>query len=144
MIPDGKGVLGLPMRLAVAIIVVSVCVPSLAYAAESFRTDTDVSDAATEVEKMVDAADTVYYSGSGSVRTVDVSLPSGCEIVVGGDGADAYTLRIIRGGNTEKTVYTERPAVKFLNGPVTVSGDSELRFECTSENGVYGVKVSYA
>ena len=43
---DRRGVLGLPMRLAVAMVIVSVCVPSLVYATETFKADSDVSEAA--------------------------------------------------------------------------------------------------
>ena len=67
---DRRGVLGLPMRLAVAMVIVSVCVPSLVYATETFKADSDVSEAASEVEKMVSAADSVYYSGYGNTCTM--------------------------------------------------------------------------
>lgn len=140
---DRRGVLGLPMRLAVAMVIVSVCVPSLVYATETFKADSDVSEAASEVEKMVSAADSVYYSGYGSTCTIYVSIPAGCEIIIGGEDQDAYTMRVTYDGDVKKTVYTQRPMIQFLGGPVTVTGSPELRFECVSEGGIYGVKVTY-
>lgn len=138
---DGRGVLGLPMRLAVAMVILSVCVPSLVYASETFKEDAEVSDASAEVEKMVSAADTVYYSGCGSRCTVSVSIPSGCEVTIGGEEQDMYTIRIVQGGEVRKTVYTDHPIVRFVGGPVTVSGSLDLVFECVRENGVYGVRT---
>ena len=92
---------------------------------------------------MVSAADSVYYSGYGSTCTIYISIPAGCEIIIGGEDQDAYTMRVTYDGDVKKTVYTQRPMIQFLGGPVTVTGSPELRFECVSEDGIYGVKVTY-
>ncbi len=141
---DRRGVIGLPVRLAVAVAVLSVCVPSLVYASETFEADADVSDASAEVEKMISAADTVYYSGCGSRCTVSVSIPPGCEVAVGGERQDAHTVRIIRNGEVAKTVYTDHPVIRFVGGPAVFSGSLDMVFECVGGGGVYGVRVMSA
>ena len=66
------------------------------------------------------------------------TLP-GYEITLGGEGAEAYCIKVSdpRGGET--LTYMDRPAAKFLN-TVTLTGSCTLELVCQAEP-EYGIRA---
>ncbi|NLU45690.1 MAG: hypothetical protein GXX87_01940, partial [Euryarchaeota archaeon] len=83
----------------------------------------------------------VYYMGAGSACAVDVSLPAGCMMAVGGEGTDAYSIGIFLDGVEKDRIYLERPLVRILGDGLDVHGKSRISVECVRLDGVYGVSV---
>ena len=101
----------------------------------------DLMQPENEASKLKDAASLVYYRGVENIVTVDLSLgPDDC-LMVGGEGADAYTNRIVRNGEVEKRIYIDHPEFPFLGGTTAISGTGPVKLECVFEDGIAGVRV---
>ena len=69
---DRRGVVELPIKLMVVMILLTLMMPMLSNAAESSERDMNCSVAVREAERINDSLRTVYFSGAGSAVTVDV------------------------------------------------------------------------
>lgn len=136
-----KGVIGLPVRLTVAFLIISISVPVLTGMAADLKEDNAVMSASKEADRIADAVSRVYYMGAGSACAVDVSLPAGCMMAIGGEGTDAYSIGIFLDGVEKDRIYLERPLVRILGDGLDVHGKSRISVECVRLDGVYGVSV---
>ena len=136
---DGKGVTGFPWRISLAFLLVALCVPPLAGLAEGFQDTADGCEIQTEIEQITNSASTVYFGGAGTSLSIALSLLPGYEITLGGEGAEAYCIKVSgpRGGET--LTYMDRPAAKFLN-TVTLTGSCTLELVCQAEP-EYGIRA---
>lgn len=123
---DSKGVMGMPIRLSVAFLIIALCIPILYGAVEDFEDETDVASAESEAKRIVDAATSVHYQRLGASAVVDISLVSGCEMVID-PSADAGGIRIMRNGELKDTVYCQRPPLMFVGEPLIITGPMTLR-----------------
>ena len=139
---DARGILGLPLKLAVAMLVMAAMVPLVAGMVSTAEDSLSSADAQSDAESLADAASRAYYGGEGTSVAVSVSLQSGQSILMGGDGGLEYVLRITDGGEEVSRVYITAPAVPVLGGVTEVSGDALVTFTCATVDGVYGVTVS--
>ena len=135
---DGKGVTGFPWRISLAFLLVALCVPPLAGLAEGFQDTADGCEIQTEIEQITNSASTVYFGGAGTSLSIDLSILPGYEITLGGEGAEAYCIKVSdpRGGET--LTYMDHPAAKFLN-TVTLTGSCTLELVCEAEP-EYGIR----
>ena len=136
---DGKGVTGFPWRISLAFLLVALCVPPLAGLAEGFQDTADGCEIQTEIEQITNSASTVYFGGAGTSLSIDLSILPGYEITLGGEGAEAYCIKVSdpRGGET--LTYMDCPAAKFLN-TVTLTGSCTLELVCEAEP-EYGIRA---
>lgn len=132
---DRRGVLGMPARLAVAFLIVALCVPVLVEAVDSFREDSDLSLAGREADRIAGAAASVHYQDEGSSVLVDVDVPGGCELVIDPD-SDPYGIGVVRHGELKDTVRCTRPALTFVGDSLTVTGPATLRVSSAGSNEV--------
>ncbi len=139
---DRRGVLGLPFRLAIAFLIVGLCVPPLVAAVEHFQLQTDLAEVDTEVGRIADAAARVYYAGANNSCRLDVYIDPNCTVVIGGTGGDAYAITVYSRDEEVAKTYLERPPVPLLGTAVTVNGPATLQFLCLNLDGKYGVAVS--
>lgn len=133
--------MGLPVRMGIALVILALAAPSLVAAAEHFDREAEVSELRLAADTVYDAAGRVWYSGSGGCETVEVSVPSGCSIVFGGDGADAWSYALYRNGEMVSREYPESPGVRFI-GLTEVTGTGDVKVACTTIDGGYGVVVT--
>lgn len=133
-----RGVLGMPVRLAMAILILALCVPPLAAAVEDYRGDNVAAEASDDAEAIAGAAAAIYYEGEGSSATVHYSLPDGCTVEIGGEGQDAFTVRVVSGGETQHMVSSDHPTVRYLN-PLTLTGSGDIRLVCGNDDIGYGI-----
>ena len=140
---NGKGVIDLPVKLMVIVIIVSLSVPMLAGAVERGEVNAAFSAMNAETDKLFGSAAAVHYSGIGSSRTVQMNLPDGCEISIpGGDGSDGYSVKFFFKGNNVGTRYMDRPPVLFISDGITISGSCMLFVTSDIHNGHAAVKVT--
>lgn len=139
---DDRGILGMPIKLAVIMLVISLTVPMVMDAAEDAGRSLSYEEPVEEARSLADAASRAYYGGQGAATTVDLSLPAGTSIRIGGDGSDAYFLTVMKDGAVLKRMMMDHPAFPFLGDPVDVSGHCRISLKCVVEDGVCGIKAS--
>jgi hypothetical protein len=137
-----KGVIDLPIKLMIVILIVSLSVPLLASAMEKGEQNNAGYAMNGEIDKIFNAVAAVHYSGIGSSRTVSVNIPDGCGLIIpGGDGSDGYMVKMTFKGKDAGVRYMDRPPVKFLTQSVTLSGSCMLLITSETINGNSAVRV---
>ncbi len=139
---DRRGVTGFPMRLVAAAVLLSLCVPVLAEAADGFREQTCEKEAMGQISVIEEVSTSLYFSGPGASRVVGVSVPAGYELWIGGDGTDAYAISLMYGDVPVRKVFMEHPAFSFSEGCTKVTGTVSLRLECRNDGGTCSVGVA--
>ena len=136
-----KGIMSLPIKLMVIMIVVSISLPILTNALEDSQESMAGAEMEKESEKFRNAAVLAHYSGNGCSRTVELELPSGCEMSVGGEGGDAYSIRMVYNDSLVSTDYFEKPVLK-ISDEVTFSGHMRLKLTSIDVGGVPEIEVA--
>lgn len=137
-----KAMIGFPMRLAVAFLILSVSVPILSEMVDDIENNDSVMAASNEAEKISDAITRTYYAGVGGSCTVDVDIGSDCYLSIGGKDSFAYTIGIFLGDVEKERLYLQRPTVQIFGDGLDISGQMTLSVECVRMNGEYGVEVN--
>ena len=143
MINDRRAVLGMPIKLLIIVVILSISIPIVYNALEINEESMMKTKMDRECERITECVRDVYYSGIGSVRTIDIELPQGCDLVIGGKDADAYTMRSYYGGKMISTAYMDEPVVRF-DDELTISGQTRLRMGVGLDDEGYVIKVSIA
>jgi hypothetical protein len=139
---DRKGVIDLPVKLMVVVLIVSLSIPLLANAMEKGERNNAGYAMNGEVDRIFSAVAAVHYSGEGASRTVSVNIPDGCELIIpGGNGSDGYVIKMTFKGKDAGIRYMDRPPVKFLTDRVTISGSCMLLITSEFVNGGSAVRV---
>ena len=138
---DKRGVMSLPIRLMVVMIVVSVSLPILMNALDDSQEIMAGAEMEKESEKFKNAAVLAHYSGNGCSRTVELELPSGCEMSVGGEGGDAYSIRMLYNGDLVSVYYFDKPTLK-IDEEFSFSGHLKLKLTSVDTGGVPGMTVT--
>ncbi|NLL95025.1 MAG: hypothetical protein GX224_04655 [Thermoplasmatales archaeon] len=123
-----KAAVGMPVRLAAVFLVLTLSIPFLVDSMERTETDMAAAELGDEIGRIADAASIVYFSGSGSSKTVQVDVPAGCEIRVGMESGDPYRITGYRGGVKVAEKCIESPAFPILGGAV-LSGECLIVLE---------------
>jgi len=140
---NGKGVIDLPVKLMVIVIIVSLSVPMLVGAMERGEANGALSAMNAETDKLFSSASAVHYSGIGSSRSVQMNLPDGCEIFIpGGSGSEGYSVKMFFKGGNVGTRYMDRPPVSFISDGMTISGSCMLLITSEIRDGYAAVKVT--
>jgi len=137
-----KGVMDLPVKLMIVILIISLSVPMLTGAMERGESNNATAAMNSEVSRMFNAAAAVHYSGIGSSRTLSVSIPEGCEIVIaGGEGSDAYSVRTLFKGDQTGIRYMDKPPVRFITDNLVISGSCLLLITSEVKDNYPAVRV---
>jgi hypothetical protein len=137
-----KGIIDLPVKLMVIVLIISVSVPLLANAMERGEATNASFAMNSEVDRMFNAVAAVHYSGTDSSRTVSISLPDGCELIIpGGDGSDSYLVKMMYKGKQAGIRYMDRPPVKFITDNITINGSCMLLITGDTVDGDSAVRV---
>ncbi len=129
---DRRGVTGFPMRLVVTAVILSLCVPVLAEAADGFKERTCEKEAMSQIEIIGDVSSSLFFCGPGSARAADLQIPAGYEIWIGGEGAEAFSITLAYGDSPVRKVYMDHPALSFAGGCTRITGQVSLRLECVT------------
>lgn len=138
---DRKGVIGMPVRLAAAFLILAVTVPIMMGAAGHLEKESDTAELKRQAEIISGNAEKAYYGGTGSIFTADVRIAGDCRLEIGGTGSDAYKIKMFRGDEEVGCIVMERPPVRFAS-PVAVTGTLTLCFECVGTPEGCAVEVS--
>ncbi|MGN1045350.1 MAG: hypothetical protein ACI4Q9_05290 [Candidatus Methanomethylophilaceae archaeon] len=108
-----KGVVSTPVKLLMISVILTISFPVMAEALESGERTMDVSTMENESRRIADAAASVYYSVNGATRTLEVNIPDGCSMVIGGSGDDAFAIHMYRNGILSSEHWMEKPIIPF-------------------------------
>jgi hypothetical protein len=136
-----KGMIGMPVRLAITFLILAITVPLLMGVTDDLREDVEASDLAVQANIVSETAAKAYYAGIGSTFTTNVSIDHNNRLIIGGDGSDAYTIRTICGEKETGRIVMDRPLVK-ISTEISVSGVNVLMFKCVRDGSGSAVEVS--
>jgi len=85
-----------------------------------------------ESERIAVAAASAYYSSEGGCRYLDIDVPDGCTMVLGGDGTDSYGIHMYRGSEEVSTHWMEKPMIPFV-GETVLEGRSTIRVSADTQ-----------
>lgn len=122
------------MRLAVAAILLSVSLPALAGMADGFADGSSISEAESMAKTIKENASSLYYSGPGSTKNIEVRVPAGYEIRIGGVGAESYSVAVLKDGSAISVEYMQYPSVRF-SGCTVITGIVSLSLDCRNIDG---------
>ena len=133
--------MSLPVKLMITMVVIAVSIPMLTAALNSNQEDMAGAEMTQEAEKFRNAANLAHFSGNGCSRTVEIDLPAGCEMSVGGTGSDAYSIRLAYNGELISTEYFESPVLK-ISQEMTFTGHMTLKLTSVEDNKVPEIEVT--
>ena len=139
---DKRGIMDMPLKLMAVMIVLVLSVPIVTGVIQTNERQMMDSVMSQEADRIEDAVRAAYYSGDGASRIIDISIPDGCEMTLGGDAADAFAITCYFGGKVLSKIFMERPAIRFTD-PVNISGNVRLEITNSMMDGQYyaGVNV---
>ena len=138
---DRRGVMSLPIRLMITMMIIAISVPVLSDAMENNQENMAGAEMNHESEKFMNAANLAHFSGNGCSRTVEINLPAGCEMCVGGEGSDAYSIRMVYNGKIVSTNYFESPVLKITD-EMTFTGRITLKLTNVETGGTPRIEVT--
>lgn len=138
---DDRGILSLPMKLTVAVLIVTVMTPLVVGMVGNAEDRISTLESETDARILSDGISRAFYGGVGTSVTVTLSIPVYESMEIGGGGADAYAIRLISGGVVRDRILIEKPAVPVLGEAQSFSGEVSLKITCVREDGTLGVTV---
>ncbi len=129
----------LPVKLAVCAVILGMMVPLVMDAVDTADDRLSGIELELEADRLAEAVQRTYMGGAGSVSTLDLRIPAGQWIEVGGE--NGYTLRMHSEKGLLGTVYLDSPAARILGPAETISGSVLLELECVNRDEGYGVEI---
>lgn len=127
-----KGIISLPIKLTVSFLIISLMVPPMVMAVDNIQQDIDRREMATVAVHLADWIDRTGAKGSGYSTHIDLSIPSGGYIMLGGN--EGYVVRVYMGDNQVDRVILDSPV---LGNDIVLYGDVILEMRGFD----YGVEV---
>ena len=138
---DRRGIMSLPIKLMVTALVITISLPLITNVMADSERGMANAEMEQEVGKFMKAAELAHRSGNGSSRTVSIDLPAGCEICVGGEGSDGFSVRSVYNGETVSKHYFETPALKIAE-QMTFTGKVTMRLTSNETGDVPEIEVT--
>ena len=138
---DRGGIMSLPVKLMVTMVIIALSVPMLTSALESNQEDMAGAEMMQEAERFKNAACLAHFSGNGCSRTVELNIPTGCEMCVGGEGSNGFSIRMFHNGNLISTSYFESPVLK-IDQEMTFTGQMMLKLTSVEGNKIPEIEVT--
>lgn len=133
-----KGSMDLPVKLMITVILISLSIPVITQGLETSETGMDRVQMENESSRIANSITTVYYSLSGTEKTVELDIPKGCHIELGGEGDRSFGIHMYRNDTQLGTYWLEKPIISFEE-KTSVSGKASITVSV--ENSEVQVKV---
>lgn len=124
-----SAVIDLPLRLTVVVLIVSLTTPVALAVMEEQEIETARTAMDRSASSIMNAAIATHYGGEGSFRTLELHLPPGCTLEVGGEAGsvESLSIRCYYEGRLLGTRYMESHSISLLTDtPLTLEGDPVL------------------
>ena len=133
--------MSLPVKLMVTMVIIALSVPMLTNALEDNQEDMAGAEMIQEADRFKNAASLAHFSGNGCSRTVELNIPAGCEMCVGGEGSNGFSIRMIHNGNLISTEYFESPVLRICQ-EMTLTGHMILKLTSVEGNRIPEIEVT--
>jgi hypothetical protein len=135
MMNDRRGIEGLPLRLLLVALLLSLSLPALLSAVEGTGAELDDRKMSSLAEDLASTMKELAASGPGNVRTVQMpsDLPTGLYLRLGGAEGSADSCRLSWGNARGPlgSMYLDRAMVLTGNGlPLELRAGDWLRMSC--------------
>lgn len=141
MIRDRRGVIDMPVKLAVCFLILGLMVPVVMEATEDADREMSLYDLRVRASDLEDAIHRAY--SDGSVVTLEVDIPYGQWLEVGGEGVDGHLMRLVADGREVEARFIDDPTVAVLGPEVVISGNCTVVIDGRAgQDDVPGVGVS--
>lgn len=124
----------LPVKLAVCFLVLGLMVPVVIDVVDDADSEMSVYDLRRDAALLEDAIHRAY--SDGTVTSIELDIPRGQSLIVGGDGGNEYIIRLAVDGETVETSFIDSPMVAVIGGITEISGDVVVRIDGTEADGV--------
>lgn len=124
----------LPVKLAVCFLVLGLMVPVVMDVVDDADSEMSVYELRKDAALLEDAIHRAY--SDGTVTSIELDIPRGQSLIVGGDGGNEYTIRLAVDGETAETSFIDSPMVAVIGGVTEISGDVVVRIDGTDADGV--------
>lgn len=124
----------LPVKLAVCFLVLGLMVPVVMDVVDDADSEMSVYDLRRDAALLEDAIHRAY--SDGTVTSIELDIPRGQSLIVGGDGGSEYIIRLAVDGETVETSFIDSPMVAVIGGVTEISGDVVVRIDGTDADGV--------
>lgn len=147
-ISDDRGLEGMPLKLVIISIMISVCAPVLSTALRSYEEESGSILLQDAMEKIHGTVEEVYLSGPGNTRSLNVHIPEDPSryVVIGGPTrSESYSIAIIEQGLELERVYLTEPAIRLLTPGaygLVLERDTVITITCVEVSGERCVEVT--
>lgn len=124
----------LPVKLAVCFLVLGLMVPVVIDVVDDADSEMSVYDLRRDAALLEDAIHRAY--SDGTVTSIELDIPRGQSLIVGGDSGNEYIIRLAVDGETVETSFIDSPMVAVIGGITEISGDVVVRIDGTEADGV--------
>jgi hypothetical protein len=142
-INDKRGLEGMPLKLLIVSLLISISAPIVLSSMSTFQTKTSVSEALGVAENIRETITATYISGPGNHRVMDSPLTDNkCTIEIGGslDQTESMVIKVKHDGGVDR-IYLSDPAVRVTTSdrhPFQLTSDiTKLSFTCVGDNMTY-------
>ena len=142
-IKDRRGLEGMPLKLLIVTLLISLSAPIVVSSMGTFQARTAESQAMCVAEQIRQMITATYLSGPGNHRIMSSPLSDNkCTIEIGGDlnQTESMVIRVMHDGSTER-VYLSDPVVRVTTWDKKpfhlTAGLTSLSFTCVIDNGTY-------
>lgn len=125
----------------VSVLIIGLMLPCMVSIVDRMQWEADVSEAIDSAEQLRRHMGDAYRDGVGNWRTVDIDIPAGYSLSLGGDGTDGYAIRVIRNGDFVGEVYMEDPTFPVTGPEVSLSGNVRLMLKPVMDEGIQKMEV---
>lgn len=124
----------LPVKLAVCFLVLGLMVPVVMDVVDDADSEMSVYELRKDAALLKDAIHRAY--SDGTVTSIELDIPRGQSLIVGGDGGNEYIIRLAVDGETVETSFIDSPMVAVIGGVTEISGDVVVQIDGTDADGV--------
>ena len=146
-ISDDRGLEGMPLKLVIISIMISICAPVLSSALRSYEEESGSILLQDALEKICGTVVEVYLSGPGNSRSLNVHVPEDPSryVMIGGPTAsDSNSVAIIDQGLELERVYLTDPAIRLITPAygLVLERDTVITITCMEVSGERCVEVT--
>lgn len=142
-IKDKRGLEGMPLKLLIVSLLISLSAPIVLSSMGTFQSRTSESQALSAAEHIRETITATYLSGPGNHRVMDSPLADDeCTIEIGGDlnQTESMVIKVMHERGVDR-IYLSDPAIRVTTSSghpfQLTSGMGRLSFACLSDNGTY-------
>lgn len=124
----------LPVKLAVCFLVLGLMVPVVMDVVDDADSEMSVYELRRDAALLEDAIHRAY--SDGTVTSIELDIPRGQSLIVGGDSGNEYIIRLAVDSKTVETSFIDSPMVAVIGGVTEISRDVVVRIDGTDADGV--------